>query len=266
MTEYENLFEANRRLWNARTAVHAESEFYNVEDFKKGKLTLKNVELNSLGDVKGKTLLHLQCHFGMDTMSWERLGAKVTGVDISDDSINLARQLNDEVHLNAQFVRSNIYDLKENLTGEFDIVFTSYGTIGWLPDLDKWADVIAHFLKKGGTFYIVDFHPVVWMFDDKFEHIVYPYENKEVIRSEIQGTYADRDADLEGVEYGWNHSMSEIIGSLMKHGMEIKAFNEYTYSPFNNFVNMVRGEDGNYRIRGMGDKMPMLFELICVKK
>lgn len=263
--ENEGFFEANRRLWNARTSVHAESEFYRVEQFKKGNTSLNSIELNGVGDVQGKALLHLQCHFGMDTLSWARRGAIATGADISDESITLAESLNDEMQLNAKFVRSNIYDLKENLNGEFDIVFTSYGTVGWLPDLDKWADIVAHFLKPGGMFYIVDFHPVMWMFDDLFEDIIYSYFNKGVIRTEIPGTYADRDAEIFSVEYGWNHSLSEIIGSLLKHGLKVTAFNEYDHSPFNCFRNMAKGDDGNYRIKKFSGKLPMVFELACVK-
>ena len=254
-------FDANKRLWNARTPLHASSEFYNVEEFKKGKTSLRSIELNELKDVKGKTLLHLQCHFGMDTLSWAREGAIATGIDISDQSISLAKKLNEELHLDAKFVCSNVYDLKENLKGEFDIVFTSYGTIGWLPDLDKWAEIISHFLKKGGTFYMADFHPVLWMFDDKFESIRYPYFNKGVIRSEVPGSYAARNSDLMAVEYGWNHHISEILTALIKHGMKITAFNEFPYSPFSNFSNTVKGPDGNYRIRGLDDKLPMVFSL-----
>lgn len=266
MENNKKYFESNKKLWNARTPFHASSEFYNVSDFKKGKTSLKNIELDEMGDVKGKSLLHLQCHFGMDTLSWARKGAKATGIDISDEAIKLARELNDELHLDTKFVCSNVYDLKEHLDEKFDIVFTSYGTIGWLPDLDKWADIVSHFLKKGGTFYIADFHPVLWMFDDLFQQIIYPYFNKGVIRTEIPGTYADRDADIHSVEYGWNHSMSEIFGSLLKHGLKITAFNEYPYSPFNCFRNMVERGDGNYRLRNFDEKLPMVFSIKAVKE
>jgi 2-polyprenyl-3-methyl-5-hydroxy-6-metoxy-1,4-benzoquinol methylase len=266
MENNRQYFEANRKLWNARTPLHASSEFYNVAEFKKGKTSLTSIERSELKDVKGKRLLHLQCHFGMDTISWEREGAIVTGIDISDEAIKLARQLSEEMHMNARFVCSNIYDLKESLQGKFDIVFTSYGTIGWLPDLDKWASIISHYLEKGGTFYMADFHPVLWMFDDNFGQVYYSYFNKGVIRSEVPGSYAERNTDLMSVEYGWNHSMSEIISALIRYGMKITAFNEFPYSPFNCFRNMVKGEDGNYRIRGFDEKLPMVFSLKAVKE
>ena len=157
MENYDQYFQANKELWNAKTPIHNKSEFYDVAGFKAGDSTLRSVELEELGDVKGKSLLHLQCHFGMDTMSWAREGAKVTGMDLSDVAIARAKELSAELSIPADFVCCNLYDLPQHLEGSFDLVFTSYGTIGWLPDLDKWASVVKHFLKPGGTFYIVEF-------------------------------------------------------------------------------------------------------------
>jgi 2-polyprenyl-3-methyl-5-hydroxy-6-metoxy-1,4-benzoquinol methylase len=173
MNNYQHIFAANKASWNKRAAIHKDSAFYDLDAFKKGKSSLNKVELAALGNVTNKRLLHLQCHFGMDTMSWAREGAIVTGVDLSDEAIRLAREINQELALNAEFICSNIYDLVNEegkpvagLQSEsFDIVFTSYGTIGWLPDLDQWAGIISLYLKPGGTFYIVDFHPALWMMD-----------------------------------------------------------------------------------------------------
>ena len=145
----------NRRNWNERTPVHAATEFYDVEGFKAGRMTLTDVERREVGDVDGKTLLHLQCHFGLDTMSWARLGAMATGVDFSDAAIDLARSLNDELELHTRFIHSDVYDLPDVLDEEFDIVFTSYGVLVWLPHLDRWASVIHRMLRPGGTFHIV---------------------------------------------------------------------------------------------------------------
>ena len=200
MSNFQEYFKANKELWNQRTRIHKDSDFYNLANFKKGENALTSIELNELGDVNGKTILHLQCHFGMDSLSWSRMGAEVTGVDLSDEAISEANKLNDELGLNAEFICCNVYDLRENLDKKFDIAFTSYGTIGWLPDLDKWAAIVSHFLKEGGTFYIADFHPVLWMFDDEFTHIKYSYDNQEVIVTENQGTYTDRNADIKAKE------------------------------------------------------------------
>jgi ubiquinone/menaquinone biosynthesis C-methylase UbiE len=110
--------------------------------------------------------LHLQCHFGQDTLSMSRMGAQTTGVDLSDKAIDAARKLNQEINQQATFICCNIYDLPQHLDQQFDIVFTSYGTIGWLPDLNQWAALIARYLKPGGKFVFAEFHPVVWMFDN----------------------------------------------------------------------------------------------------
>lgn len=258
-------FEANKQLWNQRTAVHKESIFYNVEGFKKGKTVLTPIELNEVGEVKGKKMLHLQSHFGLDSLNWARLGADVTGVDLSDAAISEAKKLNDELKLNAKFICCNVYDLKNYLDEKFEIVFTSYGTIGWLPDLDKWAAIIAHYLKPGGIFYIADFHPVVWMFDDAFTHIKYFYENRELIVIESQGTYTDREADINAKEYSWNHSISEILNALIKHGLQVEHFNEFMYSPYPCFNKSVEYEKGKWHIMGMEGKIPMVYSIKAKK-
>lgn len=265
MNEQEQYFAANKESWNKRTAVHKDSAFYDLESFKKGRTSLNRIELEELGDVKGKSLLHLQCHFGMDTMSWEREGAIVTGVDLSDEAIGLAQSINEELGLGAFFVCSNVYDLKEKLNGRFDIVFTSYGTIGWLPDLDKWAAIVAHFLKPGGTFYIADFHPALWMMDEHFKYIKYDYFNTGVIAEENTGTYTDRDAPIKSAEYSWNHPFSEIVSSLLKAGLTITQLHEFPYSPYPCFNDVEQGEDGMWRIIGMNEKLPMMYSIKAVK-
>jgi SAM-dependent methyltransferase len=279
MEMYESYFEENKTSWNKRTAIHKDSDFYDLASFKKGKTSLNRIELRELGDVKGKTLLHLQCHFGMDTMSWEREGAIVTGVDLSDEAIKLANEIKDELKMNAKFICANIYGLKENEealscysspTGGgwegADIVFTSYGTIGWLPDLDKWAEIVSYFLKQGGTFYIADFHPALWMMDDDFKYIRYSYFNTQVITEEISGSYSDRNAPIKSIEHSWNHPFTEIINSLLKYGLQITQFNEFPYSPYNCFNKMEQGEDGMWRIKGMDEKMPVMYSIKAIKK
>ncbi|SRR5690606_32986738 len=265
MADFQTYFDANKELWNKRTAVHRDSSFYDLAGFKAGQAVLTPIETTELGDVNGKTMLHLQCHFGMDSLDWARRGAKVTGVDLSDVAIDEARKLNDELGLDAKFICSNVYDIEQHLDEKFDIVFTSYGVIGWLPDLDKWAAIISKYLKPGGTFYMAEFHPVVWMFDDEFTHIKYYYENREVIETESKGTYTDRDADIVAKEYGWNHSISEVLNSLLNQGLKLKHFNEFSYSPYPCFNNVVQGEDGNWRIKGMEGKIPMMYSLSAIR-
>jgi 2-polyprenyl-3-methyl-5-hydroxy-6-metoxy-1,4-benzoquinol methylase len=267
MQEHKEYFEANRDLWNQRTIVHKNSSFYNLAGFKAGENVLTRIELSELGDVKGKKMLHLQCHFGMDSLDWARRGADVTGVDLSDEAIKEARQLNDDLKMNAQFICCNVYDLQEHLDakGKFDIVFTSYGTIGWLPDLDKWAGLIHHYLKPGGSFYMADFHPVVWMFDDEFTHIKYSYENRELIVMENQPTYTGDEQAIQGKEYSWNHSTSELLNALIGAGLRLEQFNEHMYSPYSNFTNSVETSPGQWQIKGIEGKIPMVYSLRAIK-
>ena len=260
-TDHDHHFAANRHGWNLRTEAHKTSAFYDVAGWKAGKTSLTPIEIREMGDVAGRSLLHLQCHFGQDTLSWARMGAEVTGCDLSDKAIEYARELSAEMNLPARFVCCNLYDLPRHLDGQFDIVFTSYGTIGWLPDLERWAAVVRHFLRPGGVFYIADFHPVVWMFDDQMERLHYPYLGGAVIETEQTGTYADRDADIRYKEFGWNHSLSEIVNSLIGQGLRIEFLNEYDYSPFDCFDKTVRGADGNYRIQGLEGIIPMVYSI-----
>ena len=154
----------NRQNWNERVPVHAASDFYGVDRFKAGAISLNDVEREEVGPVAGKSLLHLQCHFGMDTMSWSRLGARATGVDFSNAAIELARGLNAELGLDTRFICSNVYDLPEALDEQFDVVYTASGVLVWLPDLTAWAEVAARFLKPGGTFYLFEGHPLCHIF------------------------------------------------------------------------------------------------------
>ena len=262
----QQYFDANKNAWNKRTLVHKDSSFYDLASFKMGKSALNKTELDELGNVKGKSLLHLQCHFGMDTLSWAREGATVTGIDFSDEAINTAKQLSEELNIPANFICCNVYDTLQHIHEQFDIVFTSYGVIGWLPDLDKWAAIIAQSLKPGGIFYMVEFHPVVWMMDDEFTFIKYAYHNESVIAEEQSGTYTNRDADIHYSEYSWNHSISEVLNALIKHGLSIQHFNEFSYSNYNCFNKTVQGKDGHWRIAGLENKIPMMYSVKAVKQ
>lgn len=265
MSNNSEYFSANKATWNDKVKVHAESDMYAMEAFKKGKTSLMRFELDALGDVSGKSLLHLQCHFGQDTLSWSRLGAKCVGVDLSDEGVKLAQQLNDELNLEAKFVCCNVLDASKHVEGTFDIVFTSYGVIGWLPDLKPWGQMIAEKLKKGGTFYMVEFHPIVWMFDylEGKPIMKYGYMQDEVIYEEYEGTYANQDSKMMSKEYGWNHGLSEVINALTSAGLKIEYLNEYDESPYNVLPELVENKSGNYVTK---DKLyPLIFEIKATK-
>lgn len=266
MNTENNYIEINRESWNNRTETHLHSDFYDLDNFTKGKSSLNPVELELLGDVKGKTILHLQCHFGQDTISLNRLGAEVTGVDLSDKAIDCARKIAKETNSNVHFICCDIYDLPNHLDQKFDMVFTSYGTIGWLPDLNKWATIIAEFLEPGGHLVFVEFHPVVWMFDDHFEKIYYRYFNSGPIVESENGTYADKSAAITQKSVTWNHGLSEVINSLIQNGLEIISLSEYDYSPYNCFNKTIEFEPGKYRIAHLENKIPMVYSVMAKKK
>lgn len=255
----------NRRFWEASVEPHLASEFYGVEAFLKGKSSLTPIESAVLGDLTGKSLLHLQCHFGQDTLSLARLGARCTGVDFSPKAIEAARTLATQTDMTADFICSDIYSLPDSLDQEFDVVFTSFGTIGWLPDLDRWAAVVSRFLKSGGRFIMADFHPVVWMFDNDFKEVRYRYFKDEPIVETEQGTYADRNSAEVATNMTWNHSLSELITALLDHGLKIDHFSEHDYSPFNCFKDAVENEPGKFRIPQFGNRIPMVYAIVATK-
>ncbi|HZV69041.1 MAG TPA: class I SAM-dependent methyltransferase [Saprospiraceae bacterium] len=261
-----NYIEVNRKSWNKRTDIHIQSDFYDMDGFIKGRSSLNDIELNLLGDIKGKTILHLQCHFGQDTISLSRLGAEVVGVDLADKAIESAKRIANETNSNTTFICCDLYDLPNHLDKQFDIVFASYGTIGWLPDLDKWAKIISTFLKPNGKLVFVEFHPVVWMFDENFEKIGYNYFNAGVIIETETGTYADKKADLILENVMWNHSMSEVLNSLIQNGLEINSFDEFDYSPYNCFKGTIEIGPKKYRIEHLENKIPMVYSIVATKK
>ncbi len=256
----------NLESWNRRTAYHLASDFYDNKKFIEGKSSLKSIELDLLGDVRNKKILHLQCHFGQDTLSLARLGAEVTGMDLSDKAIDTARALSGQTGVPATFICCDLYSLPQHLNEQFDMVFTSYGVIGWLPDLNRWAEIIAHFLKPGGRFIMAEFHPFVWTFDDRFEKIGYDYFNTGPIVEEESGTYADRNAPIKSEYVGWNHPTSEVLNSLIRNGMALEVFDEFDYSPFNCFQNTREDAPGVFRIAHIEKKIPMVFSIGARKK
>jgi len=262
----ENYLEINRKSWNAKVEPHLKSDFYFVDEFLKGRTSLNSIELGLLGDVKGKTILHLQCHFGQDSISLSRMGAQVTGIDLSDKAIEAGRDLAKQCNTDTEFICSDVYNLPTILDKKFDIVFTSYGTIGWLPDLEKWANVIDHFLKPGGQFIMAEFHPVVWMFDDDFKDISYNYFNEKPIAETYEGTYADFSAEIVQDYVMWNHSLSEVMQNLIDKNMVIEKFQEFDWSPYPCFKHIEEFEKGKWQTEKFGNKIPMVYALSAQKK
>lgn len=267
MKRLQHYFETNKNLWNNKTPIHVDSEFYNMQAFKEGESSLRKIELAELPDLNGKKLLHTQCHFGQDTLSLERLGAQCTGVDFSDVAIDQANNLRDELGLKSQFVCCNIYDLDKHVEDLFDFVFASYGVITWLPDLNLWAKQISQRLKPGGAFYFIEFHPLLYMFDWDSSKLQYDYFYKEEPETEVEeGTYADKNAQIAQKEYFWMHSLSEIMTSLSSHDLLIESFKEYDYSPYNVFGDEESTEKQCFRYKPNGVSIPHVFLMKAIKK
>jgi SAM-dependent methyltransferase len=268
----DEFMKTNRELWDKLAKIHHKSEFYDVEGFLKGNQTLDPIEIEELPDLSGKKLLHLMCHFGMDTLSFARLGVNVTGVDFSSEAIELARELSKTAKVDAKFVCSNVYELPNNLTEQFDVVFTSGGVIMWLPDLKEWARIIAHFLKPGGFFYIREFHPFGYVFDDDESmtdlRVRYPYfQGKDPMKFEDEGTYADKDAMTGKIpSFEWNHPISRIINVLIDAGLTIDFFHEFPVTTYKALPFMIEKEPGRWVLPDNEDKIPLMFSIKATKR
>jgi SAM-dependent methyltransferase len=263
----------NNALWDEWTAIHERSAFYDLDGFKRGGIRLSPYEIEEVGEVAGCTLLHLQCHFGIDTLSWARLGAHVTGIDFSQPAIDLARSVADEIGFpDARFVRSDLDTLPSVLDGDYDVVYTSNGVLGWLPDIRRWAEVAAHFVRPGGRFYITEVHPVVQAFQDEGVapgelRLAYPYwEHPEPLALPVEGSYADPTAEVRTrTEYGWDHSLGEIVSALIGAGLEIRSLREH---PFLNWKVdfLVEAADGTWRLPpGTPGELPLSFSLLATR-
>lgn len=252
----QHYFDLNQRAWDQRVAVHVKSSFYDVAGFLNGDSSLREIELQELGSVAGLRLLHLQCHFGMDTLSLARLGAHCTGVDLSPAAIKQAKQLASKTGLDAEFVCANVYDFVPPKHNAYDLVFTSYGTVCWLPDLDRWAKVIVDNLKPGGRFYMAEFHPLYDLVAG------YPYFTEEEPDTEAEGTYTENSGELNTPLACWSHPLSEIFNALIQAGLRIDQFNEYPFSPYNCFEGLEEREPGRFYLKHGAQDTPLLFTLL----
>jgi SAM-dependent methyltransferase len=252
----------NLVAWNRMAEIHAASPGYRLAEFKAGANVLKPIELREVGDVRGKSLLHLQCHFGLDTLSWARLGASVTGVDFSGHAIDLARSIAAEVKLPARFIQSNIYDAPAALREQFDIVFTSYGALCWLPDVTRWAQVAAQFVKPGGFFYMAEFHPLTQMSRNdagvtKLEFEISYFHN--TMREDPPGPdYSDHSKIVPATNQ-WMYRLSDVASAVAATGLRIEFLHEFAGCIYRHFPFMKQTSDREWHIDG--DPIPTIFSL-----
>jgi len=257
--------QTNLKLWDEIAPVHYRA-YEEVDVLRRGGIALDSSEIEELGDVTGKRLLHLQCHIGTDTLSWARLGAHVTGVDFSPESLDCARKLQQELGLDGRFILSNVYDLPGKLRETFDIVYTSRGVLCWLRDLDAWAGIVARYLKPGGTFYIMETHPMAGCFEyskSKGFYLAYPYyhSSEPMCWDAPEGDYADESYIPSQPSYEWQWTVSDIINSLQAAGLQLEHIQESDRLFFKMFAHMVQGDDGWYRLPEHNDKVPLLLVL-----
>jgi SAM-dependent methyltransferase len=262
---------ANQALWDEYTGINAASPLYELEKFKAGAIKLHPLERSELeGEVAGKDLLHLQCHFGMDTLSWARLGARTTGVDFSQKAITLARSLSEELSIPATFVCCDLYDLPQHLKGAFDIVFTSYGVLAWLPDLRGWAELVARYLRPGGIFYIAEIHPAAMLFSEKVPgsewKVGYDYFNEGVSVYHDDGNYADPAAKVENnTSYEWMHTLGTLVSELTRAGLCLEYLHEHPFTVYRQFPFLERREDSHWYLPEGMLRVPLLFSLRAAK-
>ncbi|RMF81419.1 MAG: class I SAM-dependent methyltransferase [Chloroflexi bacterium] len=269
MDEYR---EDNRALWNQWAQIHPQTDFYDMQSLRDGGIALHSIEREEVGDVRGKSMLHLQCHFGRDTLSWVRLGAEVTGVDFSGEAIAMARKFSAELGIPATFIESDLYAVPDVIDKQFDIVFTSYGVLYWLPDMTRWAQVVAHCLKPGGTFYIIEYHPITDIFDDdpdvKALDIRFPYfqDDDEPHTFEATDSYADRDAKIEPQRYHlWSHTLGDIVTALLNAGLRLEYLHEFPFTTYQQLGMLLHGDDGYWRFPNNAQPIPLMFSIRATK-
>lgn len=261
----KNYSDINKKWWNNVVPIHSRSKLYNLAGFKKGKISLQSTEIEELDIVRGKTLLHLLCHFGMDTLSWAKLGATVTGIDFSEDSIKLAKKLSKETNTPATFICSNIYDLPNVLNQKFDIIFASYGVILWLSNIKKFAKIINHFLADGGIFYIIELHPFTNILSYDFK-LFYKYFKKGPYVDDSSGTYTNWNGNIKGLTYEWSYTLSDVVNSLIKEKLKIEYLHEFPFTMYDQFPGfMEKNKSGQYVLKNKKIQIPLLFSLKATK-
>lgn len=251
----------NRANWDARVTVHLGSDFYNVEAFKAGAQTLTPFQLDEIGDVSGRSVVHLQCHFGLDTLSLARLGAKVTGLDLSPKAIEAAQALAEECGIEARFVAAELYDAEQALGDTYDVVFTGTGALCWLPDLTRWAEIVAALLNPGGMVYLSEFHPFADILDDEQgATVAYDYFDTSPHVWDEPHTYTGSEVLEHTVSVQFQHPLGEIISSLAGAGLRLEYLKEYDHTLFQRFGSLVSDGSG-YRFPEGRPRIPMMYSL-----
>ncbi len=253
----------NRANWDDRVPVHLASSFYDLAGFRAGADTLRPFEAAEAGDVAGRRLVHLQCHIGLDTLSWARRGALVSGLDFSAPAIEAASALAAELGIDASFVVSDVYDAVAAFGGRrFDIVYTGIGALVWLPDIPRWAQVVASLLGPGGFVYLVEGHPFAQVLDDESGVVVArDYFDSGPQVEDYPFSYTDGPALEHTRSVEFQHGIGEVITALVDAGLRIDFLHEYDFDVFGRFESLQRQDDGTYRFPPGRPRVPLIFSL-----
>ncbi|MEV5858518.1 class I SAM-dependent methyltransferase [Streptomyces sp. NPDC052071] len=264
----EDWHEINRARWDERVPIHAAGDFYGLDAFLAGRDALRDFELAEVGDVTGRTLLHLQCHIGLDTLSWARHGAAhVVGLDFSGPAVETARGLARSLELpadRAAFVAADVYDAAQAVPdSSYDIVYTGLGALNWLPDVTRWAEVAASLVAPGGFLYLAEFHSFTDCLDDETgSTVTYDYFSREAWVDDSPGTYADLDAvTVHNRSVEWQHPVGEVVSALAAAGLRIEFLHEHDASLFPRYQVLKRGGDGYYRFPSDRPRIPMMYSI-----
>ena len=255
--------EANKTTWGLLAKKHYE---HCKKALQENRSSLGSIIENELGDISGKSIIHLQCNTGADTILLARKGAAVTGVDFVPENIYYARKMSQELGIqNADFIESDIMKLKEEHNKKYDMVFTTEGVLCWLPDLNKWAETIRSLLNENGVVYVLDSHPFYMVFDhekliDNKLEIRYPYFIRETEHGDTLGGWFSE--PIKGDTYEWNYKVSDLINTLAKAGLTIEFFNEYD-TLFFDAGGMENNGNGQYHFPFFDKKIPFIFSLMA---
>ncbi|MFN8039132.1 MAG: class I SAM-dependent methyltransferase [Acidimicrobiales bacterium] len=253
----------NRAAWDERVPIHVASAFYDTESFLAGRSSLRDFEVDEVGDVEGRSLVHLQCHFGQDTLSWARRGARVTGLDFSAPAVGAARALAGQAGLDAEFVCADVYDAVDALGGRrFDVVYTGLGALVWLPDVDRWAQVCAELVAPGGFLYVAEFHPIGNVFHDERLEVGWPYFQPEGARWEDPGTYTDPEAPtVNNATWEWTHPLGRVVTAVIDAGLQLELLHEHDHTLWARWPFLERHDDRSYRFPAGYPSLPLMYSL-----
>ena len=259
---------ANQAHWDEIAPIHLKS--YGIEGLLAGISRIDAIQKKELYPIHGKSLIHLQCHIGTDTLSLALDGATITGVDFSAQSIAIAKELAAQTEIPAEFLESNVLDLKTRFSTKYDIVYTSKGVLGWISDIEKWAQTISFLLKEGGVFYIMEIHPASCLFDDTREgdpQIKYSYfhRNEPLHFDDESPDYSDRSYVPKNKTYEWMWSLSDVMNALIRNGLRIEMMNEYDVSFYPALPGMVKTGDGWWMLKKYQGMLPLTFTLLARK-